>query len=669
MKISVLQKKERGRSKTMKNVKMSGSAKKEVFAIACVFVAAACIIFGGAVKLSQSTVTKTGTYENSIAFGGQDILSDELGTYINNYFVKNGVTEYMTEEEEAQLIAEISAGVLNSLPASNVSEEDMTTIRTLITTSVQAQAAKYNADKEATATSAVLTPELEEYINSTVVPNLTAQVQMYNGETEDLKESLEAISAGYIEDKAAYDKLINSVSTQLKEMDIKAASEEEVDAVKKDLASLSKVLVNYKSLQAADLTSIKEEIAALNVNLQTQIDDLSDSVDALSELTDVQLLELKNSLTQQITANSQLSDNQKQELMNSIDTLSAENVKNLADAKEYLQNYADTVNANLSSAIESLEIKASDTLDETKTQLMQQITENEQLSESQRKMLEDMINDLDETTGESIESIQTYLAEQLGIQTTNLSNAVSDLQSTIDTLSQKVNSLEGQLNDLTTNTLVELKGNLQSQINANKNLTESQRQELLNKINDLDALTTSELSSQVALLQEEIAQESSSNSAALNSAIVALYGGADGSTTIADLLSQIDSNADLTAAQKVELQELITNKYDALDDTISVNVASLQSDLSNEVTARNTAINTAVTDLRTSLTSTIDALSNTVDANKAASDAADANLQSQIDALNSSFSGGLGGVAISYHDGHFYATSPDGTVKKLDYAE
>ncbi len=98
-----------------------------------------------------------------------------------------------------------------------------------------------------------------------------------------------------------------------------------------------------------------------------------------------------------------------------------------------------------------------------------------------------------------------------------------------------------------------------------------------------------------------------------------------------------------------------------------------KADLSEEAAAHDAAINdavrNAVSELNTDITASVSTLSDTLTADKAASEASDANLQNQIDVLSGSFAAGLGGVTISYHDGHFYATAEDGTSKKLDYAE
>lgn len=124
---------------------------------------------------------------------------------------------------------------------------------------------------------------------------------------------------------------------------------------------------------------------------------------------------------------------------------------------------------------------------------------------------------------------------------------------------------------------------------------------------------------------------------------------------------------------KADLTDLVNKRYGELETSTAEGLAMVQTGLTEEAAARDAAINDAVSnvvlDLNTDITASISALSDTLTAEKAAAEASDANLQSQIDVLSGSFAAGLNGVTISYHDGHFYATAEDGTSKKLDYAE
>lgn len=132
------------------------------------------------------------------------------------------------------------------------------------------------------------------------------------------------------------------------------------------------------------------------------------------------------------------------------------------------------------------------------------------------------------------------------------------------------------------------------------------------------------------------------------------------------------TNEELEKA-KADLADLVNKRYGELEASTAEGLALVQTGLTEEAAARDAAINdavsNAVSDMNTDITASVSALSDTLTADKAASEATDANLQNQIDVLSGSFAAGLGGVTISYQDGHFYATAEDGTSKKLDYAE
>lgn len=93
------------------------------------------------------------------------------------------------------------------------------------------------------ANATVITEELQSYIKTTIVPNITAEIQINQGAIDDLKKSLADLSEKYKGNQKEYDALIDSISSKLGKLDKNGATND-------DVANLKKTLKNYQRFWA-----------------------------------------------------------------------------------------------------------------------------------------------------------------------------------------------------------------------------------------------------------------------------------------------------------------------------------------------------------------------------------------------------------------------------------
>lgn len=391
----------------------------------------------------------------------QELLMEEVKDSLNTYFEQTRLVDCISDSDLEELTALISAGVFNSLPEDTLTESEKNDVRLLISSSVVDVVTDLNSQlseekKYADSSVSALDSELRTYISRTVVPQLTATIQINSGQIDDLKNSLAKLSTTYNTNKTEYDAIIDNIYSLIGD-----SSEENTTYIMNEINNLTEVLENYKSESSADLTDVENEISSLRALLE-------ESIRQLENLTESELADLKSSLIAQINANKSLTDAQKQEMLAAVDSLNAETAANLKDAKEYLMSYTDAVYDSLENAIEDLTISANGDLEQTKEELSAQINSNAALSNAQKQELLEMINDLDEVTASSIDSIQAYLNEQLANQASNMNVAVDDLGNSIDALATRLTLVENSLETLLQNSIDELKTNLEAQIGGIK---------------------------------------------------------------------------------------------------------------------------------------------------------------------------------------------------------
>ena len=279
-------------------------SKKIIMAIA----AAACVTafsIGGVhyynTNLKETATTATYYNQYLAASGADEVITDQVKDYISNYFQTMNVKEFISQDEMAQIIAQISTGVMNRLPTDTLSSGQELKVKEMISKAV-IEAANDNNNQATDNTGAdatVITEELQSYIKTTIVPNITAEIQINQGAIDDLK---------------------------------------------KDLEKLSKVLGDYKSSSSSDVTDVSKELEAAKKDLQSKID-------KYTEVSDEQFTQMKENLADSIERSDGMLDNQKKDLINRINSLSNDNVTNLADAKKELQNAIASANTSQTDAL------------------------------------------------------------------------------------------------------------------------------------------------------------------------------------------------------------------------------------------------------------------------------------------------------------------------------
>ena len=215
-------------------------------------------------NLKETATTATYYNQYLAASGADEVITDQVKDYISNYFQTMNVKEFISRDEMAQIIAQISTGVMNRLPTDTLSSGQELKVKEMISKAV-IEAANDNNNQATDNTGAdatVITEELQSYIKTTIVPNITAEIQINQGAIDDLKKSLADLSEKYKENQKEYDALIDSIGSKLGKLDKNGATNDDVANLKKDLEKLSKVLGDYKSSSSSDVTDVSKELEA-----------------------------------------------------------------------------------------------------------------------------------------------------------------------------------------------------------------------------------------------------------------------------------------------------------------------------------------------------------------------------------------------------------------------
>ena len=549
-------------------------------------------IFAGIV-LARFTGLADASGESSSYDAAEEASMEEyIRTIVGDMFVEYQVVT-MAEADIDRLTATITTGVLNSLPQDMMTEEVKDEIRGMVDSAVNAaveEKIETVVDSKLEANNEAVIEAMKAYIDSDIVPSMTALIQINAGAISDLKTSLSTLSTQYNDDKKRYDEVIDTIQKDLESLKggKTGAIGEEVEKLKKDLSDLAVVLDEYKSINSAEVTTLAAELASLRsmiLDMNTRLEDLTNN----------QLQAFKKSLQDQIDANAQLTATQRSELEAHLDASIADTHKSFKEISDELEKaIADTSASNtaaLNTFIESIYGDASD--DVTIGDLLSQIKTNADLTAEQKEILVEMIdtkyNAATSDAKAQVDAVRVSL--EASIAASSASNA--------DALNAFVASLYGDASgDITI-------ADLLSQIEQTTDLTTEQKNSLVEMINTKYADATADTTAQVADvktdLQAEIASASAANEQALRDFAATLYGDASGDITIADLLSQIKSNADLTAEQKDSLTEMVNEKSSQITAEFSAKVNDVQTALSKEVTDREKAIERMAASLTTSM--------------------------------------------------------------------
>lgn len=421
-----------------------------VLAIVAIF-----LIVGNPFTYLNDKVISSNSYQDEESYGDvSSIFQDQIESYLSSYLANaESNLGYVTEDDMTAITAEITTGVLNSVPANELTEENWEEIRQFVADAVATAMTEYNILNEGdTSQEFELTDEFKNYITSQVVPAITAEYQIYKNDIENLRSSLTKISNEYSKNKASYDTLINNIENSLKtiNVDIKrvsdvASSTTEVDNLKTltanldtNIKNLTTALTDYKSETAQNFTTVENEIAELTSKINS-------AIAKLEQLTQQQIEDVKTNLKAQIEANSNLLQSQKKEYTDKIDAIQASTSSDLMNAVGQLQNDISQKNSEtatlLQQSIKNLYGGADGNI--TIKELVTQIQNNADYTDEQKNQLIDLINakygTLESSTKTNIDTIKTDLTQEVENRKQYTDDAINDLKT----------SLSGQLANLT----------------------------------------------------------------------------------------------------------------------------------------------------------------------------------------------------------------------------
>ena len=199
---------------------------------------------------------------------------------------------------------------------------------------------------------------MNSYIDETIVPRLTALIQINSNDIANLKKSLASLSTEYKQNKSQYDTAIAGVKQA---MSSGTVSSQEVTELKKNMSVLEGTLQNYKSDTATEATSLNNELTYAKTAVEALRSETLSGADVEEKLATVKndllqidenkLTELKTSLLSQVQSNQELSKQEQEALKTSIENLTVENSNSLIEMQNQLQELVSESSTEQSEAL------------------------------------------------------------------------------------------------------------------------------------------------------------------------------------------------------------------------------------------------------------------------------------------------------------------------------
>ena len=209
-----------------------------VLAIAMALTVTMVIRNKGVVKVFTTKVV-----EGEANYAGEDAVSEEIKSYVSQYYDTQDTKRTISDSEMEQITAYITEHVLNNLSTS-LSENEIDSIRDMIQNSVIEAIYENNTKVEKDYSSQLtevtnqiteisnqttteikeLDSSLRDYIDKTVVPNVTALIQINTGNIKDLQDKLAKFSTTYASDKKTYDQNFTNIENKFKESNSSSAT-------------------------------------------------------------------------------------------------------------------------------------------------------------------------------------------------------------------------------------------------------------------------------------------------------------------------------------------------------------------------------------------------------------------------------------------------------------
>lgn len=173
-------------------MKLKVSKKQIVLCVAIVIVAAliaTILLVGNPANLFRDKVVSSDTYTDDVNYGDvSSVFQDQIESYLASYLEQADSLGYVTEDDMTAVTAEITSGVLNSIPESEINEKNWKEIRQFVSNAVATEMTAYNLSSTNDTTQQFeLTDEFRNYITNQIVPAITAEYQIYNNDVEDLR--------------------------------------------------------------------------------------------------------------------------------------------------------------------------------------------------------------------------------------------------------------------------------------------------------------------------------------------------------------------------------------------------------------------------------------------------------------------------------------------------
>ena len=408
---------------------MSAKEKQLVGLIAVVVVAIAVLVFtlGYMLYMKIGTTVTENKYDNSLQYSGDGAVSDSLQGYISYYLQNEGEGAVISDDALERIVAEITTGVLNSLPDTLQKDtETVAYIRKMISESVTEEIEQYNEEYLASGGyeyAASVSNDLLYYIDNVVVPVITAELQMDEGEVKDLIETLVNSSEVYRENTEYFETLIKEIEQELQIINVGSATyEEDITNLLENLSKLEVVLENYKSQTSVQITTYDSELASIKLLIQ-------EYYISAKEYTDAEIAIIKEEL------NAALADMDNNEsIQNIVNTIEIKNEEDLLELEKILREEIEEGRLADSEELESvmnslketitglqnrvsllsttLEALSARQLEDLRQSLQDQIDANTTLTETQRKDLESAISKAT-SDEEDREALRTAILEPI----------------------------------------------------------------------------------------------------------------------------------------------------------------------------------------------------------------------------------------------------------------
>ncbi len=271
-------------------------------------------------------------------------MEEELSGYLADYFANTSVATHISDEDMQTISEQISSGIIDSMTYGILSDEEKEELYQFVLTTVQNELLGINDEiTEIQEGATVITQELLDYIDNTIVPAMTLQIQL----TRALSESaLAGIKSELLAQIAANKDLLEEQKAQLQE--------------------------EIEQLSASTAAELAEQVSAIREKISENADANAEALaNAISNLYG----EADNSVTielllAQIQANTELTENQKTELMEIIANLQISTDADIEEVKELL----NTEVSNRVTAIAEACTELNTTLNTAIEQLSQDIT-------------------------------------------------------------------------------------------------------------------------------------------------------------------------------------------------------------------------------------------------------------------------------------------------------